>query len=643
MSIEVAFSVGPVQAFVGQARRTRDFWGGSYLLSFLTAHAIRGALVASAKVHPEQLEGNPLVRRASGFYDGEPQSMGSVPNHFAATASDLEHAKRIARAAEDALREAWKRVCDPVWVNFVAEAAACGISTRGIWERQVSSFWEIAWVAGDNAPELLARRKRWRTHWPPDEPGDKCSVMSTYQELSGHIRAQARVAQDAFWARVRKKTGELDIQQGERLCAIALVKRLYAKCAEQSIGWRLDTSAWPSTVDFAALPWVRRVLAHTESNVKAQAYAEMVRTCAPAGALERARHFRGLDNGGNFVRLNGDYIHPTALANSRVTPLGEESNRQGLRAALAEIAKLEDAGGALGYPPRYYALLLADGDKLGNLLRNSPGSASAVGVALDRFTSEAGLLSDDSDAVRVYAGGDDIFALLPLEGALVYADRVALKYRECFVGEHLAATLSGAVVFAQMTVPLTRVLAEARRLLDDVAKEQNGRNSLAVGVCQGGGITIEWVSAWDRNGSRAVGVLERLVAILKGQKSDISSSAIHRIHALLWRLLEPPRPRASANVKPVGEGGWRPGRYLKAEGDFDVLRLIFAEILHSLEKRCEPGTSNQTRAEDATAAIWDLLKVTSNEASPGEIENLNTDGLRLAVFLAGGGNEEEHQ
>ena len=36
-------SVGPVQGFVSQSRRTRDLWGSSYLLSFLSAHAMRGA------------------------------------------------------------------------------------------------------------------------------------------------------------------------------------------------------------------------------------------------------------------------------------------------------------------------------------------------------------------------------------------------------------------------------------------------------------------------------------------------------------------------------------------------------------------------------------------------------------------------
>src|SRR5437016_4767991 len=32
--------IGPVQDFIAQARSTRDLWSGSYLLSWLMAHAI---------------------------------------------------------------------------------------------------------------------------------------------------------------------------------------------------------------------------------------------------------------------------------------------------------------------------------------------------------------------------------------------------------------------------------------------------------------------------------------------------------------------------------------------------------------------------------------------------------------------------
>jgi CRISPR-associated protein Cmr2 len=180
-----------------------------------------------------------------------------------------------------------------------------------------------------------------------------------------------------------------------------------------------------------------------------------------------------------------------------------------------------------------------------------------------------------------------------------------------------------------MTAPLTRVLTEVRRLLDEVAKEQNGRNSLAVGMYQRSGLALEWVSTWDRNGSRAAKVLGDLAELLRRQEMDVSSGVIHRVHDLLWRLL--------------GEGSWRPGRYLKTSGDLDIRKLILAEILRSLEKRSEPGADNKSRAEEAAATIWDLLLVASNEEESREPHWISTDVLRLAGFLARGGNEEEHQ
>ncbi len=636
MSVQLEFSVGPVQGFVAQARRTRDFWGGSFLLSFLTAHAIQGAIRSAAEIEPHQLTVDALVRWAGGERNGEAPALGSVPNHFAAVARDEEHACRIARAAEAALYKAWRRACDAVWSKFIAAsekyviaAETLGAGTRAIWDRQIAGFWEIVWVAGQNAPELLARRKLWRTHWPPDEPGDKCSVMPGYQELSGHIRARDRKAQDAFWDAVRQRSGSLDLGDGERLCAMALVKRLYARCSEEAIGWKLDTSAWPSTVDFAALPWLRKISQHPEACARARTYVDLVIRHAPDEAREGARHFSGLAKCGEFAQLNGDYHHPTSLANPRVSPLRNENARKELRAALKAISEVRDSKGKeLGYPPVYYAVLLGDGDRLGALIKDHGSPAKGrIASALDCFAREAATFNEDSDAVRVYAGGDDIFAMLPVNGALEYADKLASRYAKCFAQESMQATLSAAVLFAHMTAPLTRVLFEVRRLLDHVAKDQNGRDSLAVGVYRRSGPAIEWVTTWNRHGARAVPALNCFIEDLRQDLDrDVSSGVIYRLHSMLSRLL---------NSKP-----WRCGTCVAMPDDFDIPALIRAEIAHSLEKRAEGEAEIQRGAEIAATGIWDLLLAASN--NPKYEGKISADVLLLARFLANGGQEEEH-
>ncbi|MGE5488299.1 MAG: type III-B CRISPR-associated protein Cas10/Cmr2, partial [bacterium] len=591
---------------------------------------------SEGEVTPSQLTEDRLVRWAGGERNGEAPRVGSVPNHFAAVARDAEHAREIARAAEVALQQAWRRVCDAVWNRFIAvsekyvvAAETLGAGTRAIWDRQIAWFWEIVWVAGQNAPELLARRKLWRTHWPPEEPGDKCSVMPGYQELSGYVRARDREAQDAFWDAVRQRSGSLDLGDGERLCAMALVKRLYARCSEESIGWKLDTSAWPSTVDFAALPWLRKISQHPEACARARTYTDLVIRNAPDEAREGARHFRGLANCGEFAQLNGNYHHPTSLANPRVTPLRDEAARERLKEVLKAISKIRNGSGReLGYPPVYYAMLLGDGDRLGSLIRDHGSSAKArIASALDLFAREAATLSEDSDAVRVYAGGDDVFAMLPVNGALEYADKLASKYAECFAQEFPQATLSAAVLFAHMTTPLTRVLVEVRRLLDDVAKEQNGRDSLAVGVYRRSGPAVEWVTTWNRHGARAIPALNRFIENLRQDlDADVSAGVIYRLHSLLSRLL---------GAKP-----WKPGTWIAVSGDVDIPALIRAEIVHSLEKRAQGEAEIQRRAEMAAAGIWNLLRAASN--NPKCERMISTDVLLLARFLANGGQEEKH-
>jgi hypothetical protein len=59
---------------------------------------------------------------------------------------------------------------------------------------------------------------------------------------------------------IRKRVGKLDVREDERLCAIAFVKRMLPRLAEQDqrlIGWKVNTRSWPSTAYVAAGPWIK--------------------------------------------------------------------------------------------------------------------------------------------------------------------------------------------------------------------------------------------------------------------------------------------------------------------------------------------------------------------------------------------------
>lgn len=647
MTTRLDVSIGPVQGFVSQSRRTRDLWGSSYLLSFLSAHAMHGAEEAGGKIVRPLVEEDELYQWVKGRRSGDPPRIGSVPNHFVAEVDEGEDVSVVARRAEEALMEAWRKVHEAVWCKFVVPVEASGLDTRGIWDRQVRGFWEIAWTAAPRSDDpaqkgLLARRKHWRDHWPPDEPGDKCTVMHDLQELSGYVRSegtQSRENQDRFWSDLRKHVGTLNIRENERLCAVALTKRLFPKIPEETLGWNIDSSHWPSTVHIAAAPWIERVGAAAPGLVRS--YADAVKDHAPKGAFAEGRSplLKAVAaEARDFARLDANWFHRESVENAGRCPLRDEySNddrskavRDKLTQMLREIANATDEKSRpLGPPAKYYALVLADGDRLGKLVSELGGPK--VGRALAEFTGKVQSIVEKRAGVTVYAGGDDVMAMLPLPTAIQCADALSSRYQQAFAGIDGAksrATLSAAVVFAHVRFPLSSVIGQAHRLLDNVAKDGNGRDSLAVGVLKPGGMYCQWATTWTRRGQvRAHEGLDKLAQHLREADGDpgLSSSLIYRARKTLTML--------------CGWDRWEPGDWGRAPIGFDVVKdFLRAEVARSLDIREGNGTSQQANA--ITELVCDLLGRSHADEATGGGE-IGMDALLLARFLAGDGHEDE--
>ncbi len=638
MTIRVDISIGPVQGFVSQSRRTRDLWGSSYLLAFLTAHAMRGAAEAGGRIVQPPVEDDRLYMWVSGRGAGDPPPIGTVPNHFTAETDGDPHA--VAYAAQDAFDSVWKRVCDAVWGRYVAGAASSGNATQTIWDRQVSSFWDFLWIASPRDDHsLLARRKHWRSHRPPDEPGDKCTVMHDLQELSGFVRAQDRNKQNDFWERVRRGMGALDLQDNERLCAVALVKRLFPRVAKDALGWNVDASRWPSTVYVGAVPWIRRAVKAAPDAVRE--YAECVGRATSDDVFPmQSPPFEGLRtiSAGRFPMLDANYLHREFVRDERLCRLkdrGARSTRSELVDALSVIYEIEDERGKLGSPSKFYALLLADGDRLGKLVSEAGGKV--VSEALARFTSKVPGIVEKHDGATIYAGGDDMLAMLPVDKALDCADALAGAYPESFEDHSVRknATLSVAAMFAQVRLPLRYVLRQAHTLLDDVAKDGNGRSSLVAAVLKPGGTYCQWVTTWTRpteNGkASAVEQIERLKSDLarSDSRERLSSSLLYRVRDTLSML--------------CGWDRWEPGAWGKKPTEVSLFPFLRAEIYRSLGAQF--GNPSGQHADQLTKHVCDLLEQSRNVgADDTDAEQrspkVGVDGLLLARFLSSPDRED---
>ncbi|MDR1284280.1 MAG: type III-B CRISPR-associated protein Cas10/Cmr2 [Opitutaceae bacterium] len=599
MNTHLHFTFGPVQGFVAQARRTRDLFSGSFLLSHLSLTAMQTAKNNGGEILLPNLD------TLEKLLATDPKHAGA-PNRFVAKFSDEKQAGDAARVATKALQCEWEKIADAVYGKYIdntdANAASLGNGTSEIWDRQIKNFWEIAWVVGlpdeKGNPDgrFLDRRKNWRTPPTTIEGGDHCSLMGQYQEISGYIRSQQRREQDDFWNAVRKnmhpKTGAtLNLEPGERLCAIALIKRFFPDVAKRVIGRELDASSWPSTLDIAATKF--------------------------------RRHIKGDDIPSEFPEFTslhpGNYLNRTALKNKSDTPMrdGDEHRRAQLIAALK---KLEDA--TSDRAGNFYALLLMDGDNMGKLIRKL--GAGKITAALTEFSSKIPSTVCNYDGTTVYAGGDDLFALLPLDRALACAADAAKLYKKTFTGKGITdtnATISAAVVFAHYRVPLRQVIAYAHHLLDDVAKDKTNRDAIAISILKPGGKTCQWAARFNKfapaNSAENKNIFSPLIEKFHDDGNGIDTLSSRFLYNLRRRFAEL-----------ADSGGIDIGEFTED----NIIKLFTAELVHGrLDK--DPVKAERQR-RDATTLIKQLVTVCTDEK-----HTLTFDGTRLVRFLALDGKE----
>jgi CRISPR-associated protein Cmr2 len=197
-----------------------------------------------------------------------------VPNRFKA---EVQGAFKPDIVIES-VRTAWWALAETVYENDLSKLVAWNPhgNTQATWERQIEKFWEITWALTDNEADnsLLDRRKNWRSHLAPDEPGVKCMMMDGWQELSG-IATPHGEGLKQFWKQVRDtgKSGiSSDLREDGHLCAIALVKRRFVRYFESLLigipemlggwtlqGWKLPSSV-PSVSYMAAVHWLAKAL-----------------------------------------------------------------------------------------------------------------------------------------------------------------------------------------------------------------------------------------------------------------------------------------------------------------------------------------------------------------------------------------------
>src|SRR5579885_1871964 len=101
------FSLGPVQSFIAQARKTRDLMLGSFLLSMLMEAAMKG-LDKEKLVFPA----DPTIKN----------DISDLPNKFVALFDNYKDAHDAAGESEKRIQNLWNTIRKDVWQRIIEPA-----------------------------------------------------------------------------------------------------------------------------------------------------------------------------------------------------------------------------------------------------------------------------------------------------------------------------------------------------------------------------------------------------------------------------------------------------------------------------------------------------------------------------------------
>ncbi|MCX7096281.1 MAG: type III-B CRISPR-associated protein Cas10/Cmr2 [Methylococcales bacterium] len=611
------FSLAPVQGFIAQARRTRDFWAGSFILSWLSAVAMQAVKKQGGCEIIFPKPDDDFLLWLEGKGKNPAPEHGSVPNRFKASVNEGFDPQAVVYA----VNTAWKALADKVYEGDLN--AINNDKTKEIWDRQVKYYWELSWVISDDSKDSSALdvRKNWRSYLPPEEAGVKCMMMDGWQELSGVPKPNADEL-TAFWKKIRKgKTGiKSDLRVNEHLCAIAFIKRRFVRYFDQVNqpmtgwtlkGWKVEAGR-PSVAYMAAVHWLENVLVQAQhySDVETQIW----RFHDAAIKLTEGNYnewgnqiacIKICDTSHKWKALDGNVFFESALENANIY---DDQEQAGL--VLKELKTLQklvtQEKPDIQSATPFYAVLMMDGDSLGKQMSDTD-KEPAITKGLGDFTASVPDLVKKHNGFLIYAGGDDVLAILPLEDALSCALAIRDKYTSIFVGlnglvteeaKKISTSISAAVVFAHIKMPLTKVLKNAHELLDTVAKETYGRDALAVRVWKSGNQILEWARPWDCAIEDGQLVLERLAEKFASDDEDgqLSNKFLYKIRER-FELLNPP---SNKDKKPSDDT-----ETFSLSAD-QAVELMAAEYFSS--GLCDKNYKPSQRMEHAQAVVRPLLE-----------------------------------
>lgn len=701
----MVFSITPVQAFISKARKLRDSWTGSVLLSWLAFEGIRWVMENLGPDHilyPSLID-QPLVNEylqktwhvPSESFLNPPKDIASFPNKFLFVIP-MNLAESIADGIKGHIKNAWKDLYKKVCENTLDTLGSFLCTddeknnVRRMFERQGSEFWDLQWAASslvtkEDFPEIqtllpesayqtpfalvdhfndiikviegkyhfdksgrgvlysvghalvqgtLAAAKTRKTITRLHENGEKCHLCGEFEVVhhktyKGDISAgEYKNNTKEFWKTLKTKWDRdessnpgYNLNENEKLCSICLTKRMACETMEKDKGHILHSvfsgngnHSFPSTTDIALRSYFdRKGTPENERKKIAQAIHEKTDDRTD----NRDRYYAILLMDGDKM---GKLINGETMASTWKSVMHPEI-----------VKRLEDKA----FDPTYHKPWKQLFDKHTQRLV-TPAIHAAISEALGDFSlyGVSSIIKKHKGRL-IYAGGDDVCAVLPVDNAFPAASEIQEYYTSTYkwipkdrekqditdasgtftpqpgklsinLGKGEDISISAGILVCHHKESLTQMIAEAQHLLKDKAKKEGGRNACAIELRKRSGGSRFFVRKWSETAAWK-SFMDIGKAISSKDKAQVSTSLVYRLEQLRLGV------EALLTKK-----NWKEQNMLQ--------KLIGMQLDRS-------SVGEKIRKDAFAEIITDLVVVKGKDGNP----QFKPEGLIVAAFMAKGG------
>lgn len=577
------FTIGPVQSFIEQARRTRDLFAGSAILSDLIREGI-----SVIEKDPDGLLIFPVGEGAS------------LPNRFVVRLEGKTDSqiKEIADQCKQAVTSKWQKLSEDAF----KKAAFTSIrgNPRHAADAQIEDFLNIHWAAVDIThfasyteayialESRLGSAKNVRqfeqfSYNGLGEQGKKCHLDGERNAL--FFGVDVKVEKPGFWNADAFKFQHDNPKKNPRvgptegLSALGLTKRYYKSGKKDS--------KFPSTAGIALLEEISALKEMKEGTT----------------ALKAWNNFRC-----EFWNEGEEFDEQLYYAENLTEDYFDKHGLGQLKCKLPKLRQYQ-ARFADKLKTRYYALVLFDGDQMGKWLS---GEKLEKGTDREAFhkkfsellgtfakTAQQIVSEEQRNGATVYAGGDDFLGFVNIHRLFEVMAKLRKEYKikidqklENEKEEDEKFTFSAGIVIAHYKTPLSEVLKMTRRV-EQKAKQQGRRNAFCITTIKHSGEIQETVMKWGKGEATTQNweSLQKMVGYLVPEKDEETAKFSPKfIQSLSTELMEL-------------------GKSMNPE---TLEKIVTAESKRLLKRAKASGTSKEM-VEGATNTLVEIWSATNDE------------------------------